>query len=245
MGVVFSFWQCFPVLLHLVADVVWVEVWQDCMPCPNEGFCAGGDVDPVALSGYYRVGRDQFLVCTPPESCPGFVDDIINKTQCAVGYTSTPCSKCADVRCSICCGVHGCVWYHLFSGFVLPQNYYRLGQRCVKCPNTAWVFIMLFCVAVMIGMSLAVWLNNRRINLAALGIGVDFAQVLCGKHFVCALHNQLERGCTRCCVVSLLVVVGVCNVCVSCICVATRAQRTLHQYFAVQLQPANTGSRGP
>ncbi len=57
------------------------------------------------------------------------------------------------------------------------QNHYRLGVKCAKCPDMAWIFILLFIVAMVLCMLLGVWLNNRRINLAALGIGVDFAQV--------------------------------------------------------------------
>ena len=50
-------------------------------------------------------------------------------------------------------------------------------MKCAKCPDMAWIFIVLFVFAMVMCMLLGVWLNNRRINLAALGIGVDFAQV--------------------------------------------------------------------
>lgn len=42
----------------------------------------------------------------------------------------------------------------------------------------AWIFIVLFIVGLMALMLIGVWLNSRRINLAALGIGVDFAQAV-------------------------------------------------------------------
>lgn len=57
------------------------------------------------------------------------------------------------------------------------QGYYRLALKCAKCPNLAWVFIVAFAVAIFAVLLLGVWLNSRRVNLAALGIGVDFAQV--------------------------------------------------------------------
>ena len=57
------------------------------------------------------------------------------------------------------------------------QGYYRLSLNCAKCPNLAWLIILAFVVVVFLLMLLGVWLNKRRINLAALGIGVDFAQV--------------------------------------------------------------------
>lgn len=58
------------------------------------------------------------------------------------------------------------------------QGYYRLNAICAKCSSGAWVYVLLFSVAIMLAMLLGVWLNKRRINLAALGIGVDFAQVV-------------------------------------------------------------------
>jgi hypothetical protein len=63
-------------------------------------------------------------------------------------------------------------------GFLVLQRFYRLDLKCVACPNMAWIFIVLFIVGLMALMLIGVWLNSRRINLAALGIGVDFAQAV-------------------------------------------------------------------
>jgi hypothetical protein len=60
---------------------------------------------------------------------------------------------------------------------VQSQNFYRLDVQCEPCPNLAWLLIVAFVLVVTVLLILGVWLNRRRINLAALGIGVDFAQV--------------------------------------------------------------------
>jgi hypothetical protein len=57
------------------------------------------------------------------------------------------------------------------------QQFYRLGVYCEACPNLAWLLIVAFIIIVTLLLLVGVWLNKRRINLAALGIGVDFAQV--------------------------------------------------------------------
>lgn len=38
--------------------------------CPlRAAVCHGGALDPIALSGYYRLSRSVFVACTPPEAC--------------------------------------------------------------------------------------------------------------------------------------------------------------------------------
>ncbi len=74
--------------------------------------------------------------------------------QCKNGYTGVACSSCAN-------------------------RFYRLDIYCKACPNLAWLLIVGFVIIVCLLLLVGIWLNQRRINLAALGIGVDFAQVLC------------------------------------------------------------------
>ena len=57
------------------------------------------------------------------------------------------------------------------------QRFYRLDVYCKACPNLAWLLIVGFVIVVCLLLLVGIWLNQRRINLAALGIGVDFAQV--------------------------------------------------------------------
>ncbi len=69
--------------------------------------------------------------------------------------------------------------YDMSSWHASPQRFYRLDVTCHPCPDLAWLLILAFCAAITLLLIIGVWLNQRRINLAALGIGVDFAQVRC------------------------------------------------------------------
>lgn len=69
-----------------------------CSLCPVEAYCAGGLALPVALPGYYRVGITDFLQCSPAIACPGYVNDTSAQSQCAAGYSGTPCNTCERVR---------------------------------------------------------------------------------------------------------------------------------------------------
>ena len=54
---------------------------------------------------------------------------------------------------------------------------YRLQSECRGCPNTAWLLFLLFSVAIVILVSLAVYVSKMKINLAGLGIGIVSAQL--------------------------------------------------------------------
>jgi hypothetical protein len=56
-------------------------------------------------------------------------------------------------------------------------RFYRLGAACTPCPSLAWLYITVFVLALALLVYFAYWLNKMRINLAALGIGIDFMQV--------------------------------------------------------------------
>ena len=83
-------------------------------------------------------------------------------------YCSTP---------TILVGVSERLWRIGRCSFNFLQHFYRLGLTCHPCPNLAWLLIMAFFVALTIMLLVGMWLNQRRVNLAALGIGIDFAQV--------------------------------------------------------------------
>ncbi len=46
------------------------------------------------------------------------------------------------------------------------------------CPNTAWLLFLLFASGLVALVAFSVYLSKKRLNLAVLGIGVDFLQVL-------------------------------------------------------------------
>jgi hypothetical protein len=48
----------------------------------------------------------------------------------------------------------------------------RLKERCAKCPNTAWLLFLMFSLALLALVAVSVYLSKKRLNLAALGIGL-------------------------------------------------------------------------
>jgi hypothetical protein len=49
---------------------------------------------------------------------------------------------------------------------------YRLRSKCRTCPNTAWLLFLSFVIAIVTAVAAAIYLNNKRINLAGLSVGV-------------------------------------------------------------------------
>jgi hypothetical protein len=58
------------------------------------------------------------------------------------------------------------------------NRFYRLGDACKPCPSLAWLYILTFVIILALLMYAAYWLSKKRINLSALGVGVDFLQVV-------------------------------------------------------------------
>ncbi len=123
---------------------------QPCAPCPLGGVCGGGATPPYSQAGWYRApgAAGAFEACAPAEACLGGVD-----SRCAPGYVEERCSGC-DVR------------------------YYRLSGACVACPSFTLLFVFIFIAVVAVVVSIAYWLDKKRVNLAALSIGIDFVQVI-------------------------------------------------------------------
>jgi hypothetical protein len=97
------------------------------------------------------------------------------------GYCSPgPCAGAEGAllaQCDAWCPPCPSLLLHGDNGLTLRQRFYRLDVYCKPCPDLAWVLIVGFVVVVTCLLVIGVWLNQRRINLAALGIGIDFAQV--------------------------------------------------------------------
>lgn len=55
---------------------------------------------------------------------------------------------------------------------VVGAGAYRLKDVCKGCPNTAWLLFLMFSLAIVCLVALAVYLSKRKINLAGLSIGV-------------------------------------------------------------------------
>ena len=129
---------------------------QPCEPCPAGATCPGGASDPIALPAYYPLSRTQFVVCSPPEACLGAVN------ASAVGGTGT------GGRSVVGCGVN---YFGSRCADCRPGSY-RLNGGCASCPNTAWLLLLSFFLAVVGCVALAVYLSSKKINFAGLSIGV-------------------------------------------------------------------------
>jgi hypothetical protein len=118
-----------------------------CAACPPGGNCIGGTALPYSLQGWYQNDDGTFEACAPAVACAGG-----RGSPCSVGYVDERCKNCAF-------------------------KYYRLQDACVACPSFALLYIFLFLIVVAVVVSIAYWLNKKRVNLAALSIGIDFMQV--------------------------------------------------------------------
>jgi hypothetical protein len=63
-----------------------------------------------------------------------------------------------------------CLLARLLACLLAPSP--RLDERCVKCPNTAWLLFLMFSIALLTLVAVSVYLSKKRLNLAALGIGM-------------------------------------------------------------------------
>uniref|UniRef100_A0A7S1GCG6 IPT/TIG domain-containing protein n=1 Tax=Bicosoecida sp. CB-2014 TaxID=1486930 RepID=A0A7S1GCG6_9STRA len=128
----------------------WGVAGQVCQPCPPGAECAGGASMPAALAGYYKLADNAFVSCLPASACPGGAGP-----ACAPEYTGEACGRCQT-----------------------SPRHYRLDQECLPCPNLAWLMLVgFFFVLVLLGAG-GMYLNKRKVNLAAITIGIDFVQVL-------------------------------------------------------------------
>ena len=127
---------------------------EACKACPVGALCSGGDADPVSQVGYYPLARASFVECSPPEACVGGVNGSVvtsvsasSTVSCSDNYAGPRCAQCA-------------------------QGSYRLSGTCHKCPNTAWLLFLLFSLAIVAAVAVAVYLSKKKINFAVLSIGV-------------------------------------------------------------------------
>jgi hypothetical protein len=72
---------------------------------------------------------------------------------------------------------------------------YRLMGKCRTCPNTAWLLLLSFFLAITAFVAVGVWLSKKNINLAGLSVGVVRFAHLCwtpifkAQLLVCAHHS--------------------------------------------------------
>jgi hypothetical protein len=70
-------------------------------------------------------------------------------------------------------------------------GYYRLVQSCVPCPKGAFLLLAGYALAIVLFIVAAGVAHRKRVNMSALGIGVDFLQVGCGAEQGCSLRRPV------------------------------------------------------
>jgi hypothetical protein len=88
----------------------------------------------VPFSGFFALSRTDFVRCQPPEACAGALN-----APCAPLYTGPRCATCA-------------------------VGAYRKGLRCSKCPNTAWLLLLVSAVALCALVSASVYLTKKKVG---------------------------------------------------------------------------------
>ena len=86
-----------------------------CTPCPERGACSGFRSFPLPQKGYQPTANGAVMVkCLPEESCR-LPQESTGAVECAEGYGGDLCRLCDSAG-----------------------SYYRLNEKCVKCPT--WSF---------------------------------------------------------------------------------------------------------
>lgn len=95
-------------------------------------------------------GRDVCVVpCIPAEAC-------IGANICAPGYVS----QAPLFRCGYC-----------------AKGFYRSNAACVPCPTSPAGLVVGFALAAIAGAGAAYYADRKKINVAFVAIGIDYAQV--------------------------------------------------------------------
>lgn len=159
---------------------------KTCRPCPRGGICLGGNAGsgkaPIALPGFYNVGRPPVKRSTlldgdraywPTTYCPEGAADggrgwacilpcdppeaCTGANQCAPGYESAA----PEFRCARC-----------------EDGYYRSSGVCTTCPVIGLPgVLLLMCVLIVVG-ALAFILSTHSIRLCTVNTVVEYAQVV-------------------------------------------------------------------
>ncbi len=107
-----------------------------------------GGAEFYADSGWFKTGNGTLEACAPPAACAGGPT-----SACALGYVNFLCNDCAE-------------------------NYYRLRNLCVACPGVSFAYIAAFLVLGVAAVLVRIRLKQKRINVAALSICLDFLQII-------------------------------------------------------------------
>ncbi len=134
--------------------------------------CPGSELEVdlvTSLPGWWRFNSTEPVQCHPRRThraldstrspgCPVFVaceppESCLGANQCAGEYAGDRCAACA-------------------------KSYYRVSGECIKCPDSPWAVVIIFCVAALAALFGAYTLNAKSVNLSLISIGMDWAQVV-------------------------------------------------------------------
>ena len=62
--------------------------------------------------------------------------------------------------------------------FCLKGKYYRVNGECIKCPQSLYAILIGMGGVLVAAAAFAYWMNKKKISIALVAIGVDYAQVL-------------------------------------------------------------------
>ena len=58
------------------------------------------------------------------------------------------------------------------------KGYFRLNDECQECPDNPWLLLILMAAAVVLFCVVGWWMQDKKVNVAFVSIGVDYFQVL-------------------------------------------------------------------
>lgn len=138
---------------------------EGCKICPAlDGIdCPVGSSFPSLKTGFWRKAPDyeNIFQCVPPEACLPAQND--ENTSCLEGYTGQACSIC------------------------VPFKFYRLGEKCLRCSNKAYKWVLFGFMAVGLIWGMYKFLSKKSLYpYADLRIATNWFQFM-------SLFNQLSN----------------------------------------------------
>ncbi len=141
-----------------------------CVQCPQGGVCTDKPfMEPVSVAGWWRMMEPTYTngvknrrcaeeIVDKRRTCPVMVpcepkDSCLGKNLCSKKYTGERCALCAP-------------------------KHYRRGGECIKCPNQAWMLIVIFFGMLMLLGLAGYFLHKKKMHFAFVSIGIDYFQVI-------------------------------------------------------------------
>jgi hypothetical protein len=148
--------------------VAWNEANPDRMNCTSDDQCRSRS-GTVTSSNGASSGLSSACAFDKPEDC----------SRCIFGDPSSSVGQCECMgggpRCGLC---------RQRGGGINPETgeewkgYYRLNDECQVCPDNPGLLLVLMALAIVTFCVVGWWMQDQKVNVAFLSIGVDYFQVL-------------------------------------------------------------------